>query len=446
MKLKLTPRLGHLVFGLGSLLGLAQSFPTAENLARLAQSEGLTARQIHEHLVELQQKRQLFDPLNTPVQVDGYHEFQPPDLDGGDQRGPCPGLNALANHGYLPRHGVVGFLEVIGAITTVFGMGVDLATVLAIMGTVGVGNPLSLKAGFSIGGKSTKSSNLLGNLLGLLGQPRGLEGSHNWIEGDSSNTRDDLYMTGDASTMNMTLFMEVHDLFEDKEALTMIDLGNRAAQRLDYSIATNPDFYYGPYTGFIARNAGYLFAGRLLSNHCAEHPRGGHLTKEVFESFWGVYKTDDGKLEYKKGWERIPQNWYRLVGDYGLVPLNLDLVAWVAQHPQLASIGGNMGEVNTFAGVDLGNITGGVVNSLSLLEGNNLVCFTLEIVKTFAPNSLSSLFATLAKPLEMITDAISLPLLDLDCPAFDDLEEGGEDLIGNLLKKFPGAKKSGYAF
>ena len=157
-------------------------------------------------------------------------------------------------------------------------MGVDLATVLAIMGTVGVGNPLSLKAGFSIGGKSTKSSNLLGNLLGLLGQPRGLEGSHNWIEGDSSNTRDDLYMTGDASTMNMTLFMEVHDLFEDKEALTMIDLGNRAAQRLDYSIATNPDFYYGPYTGFIARNAGYLFAGRLLSNHSAEHPRGGHLS------------------------------------------------------------------------------------------------------------------------------------------------------------------------
>lgn len=166
----------------------------------------------------------------------------------------------------------------------------------------------------------------------------------------------------------------------------------------------------------------------------------------MFESFWGVYKTDDGKLEYKKGWERIPQNWYRLVGDYGLVPLNLDLVAWVTQHPQLASIGGNMGEVNTFAGVDLGNITGGVVNSLSLLEGNNLVCFTLEIVKTFAPNSLSSLFATLAKPLEMITDAISLPLLDLDCPAFDDLEEGGEDLIGNLLEKFPGAKKSGYAF
>jgi hypothetical protein len=70
----------------------------------------------------------------------------------------------------------------------VYGMGIDLVTVLAVMGTVGVGNPLALNPGFSIGGKSWKSNNLLGNLLGLLGTPRGLDGAHNWIESDSSNT------------------------------------------------------------------------------------------------------------------------------------------------------------------------------------------------------------------------------------------------------------------
>ena len=43
-------------------------------------------------------------PANS---VTGEHEFQPPNFDGGDQRGPCPGLNALANHGYIPRSGVV---------------------------------------------------------------------------------------------------------------------------------------------------------------------------------------------------------------------------------------------------------------------------------------------------------------------------------------------------
>jgi len=39
--------------------------------------------------------------------VTGEHEFQPPNFKNGDQRGPCPGLNALANHGYIPRNGVV---------------------------------------------------------------------------------------------------------------------------------------------------------------------------------------------------------------------------------------------------------------------------------------------------------------------------------------------------
>lgn len=49
-------------------------------------------------------------------------------------------------------------------------MSVELGGLLAVMGTVFVGNPLSLDPGFSIGGESTAVSNLLGNLLGLLGK------------------------------------------------------------------------------------------------------------------------------------------------------------------------------------------------------------------------------------------------------------------------------------
>ena len=70
-------------------------------------------------------KRVLFDPLRTPIDglvpilstaetntdlllstVTGEHSFIPPNFDAGDQRGPCPGLNALANHGYIGRNGV----------------------------------------------------------------------------------------------------------------------------------------------------------------------------------------------------------------------------------------------------------------------------------------------------------------------------------------------------
>ena len=39
------------------------------------------------------------------IDVTGVHAWAPPGE--GDLRGPCPGLNALANHGYFPRNGVV---------------------------------------------------------------------------------------------------------------------------------------------------------------------------------------------------------------------------------------------------------------------------------------------------------------------------------------------------
>ncbi|THY25762.1 Cloroperoxidase [Aureobasidium pullulans] len=431
-------------FALSLLSGLVHSFPTAQNFAKLVRYDISPNHDMHESLLRLKDKRLLFDPMTEPVDVTGSHAFQPPNFDQGDQRGPCPGLNALANHGYISRDGIAGFFEVIHAVNQVYGMGVDLITVLAVMGTVGVGNPLSLNPGFSIGGKSRKANNILGNLLGLLGTPQGLDHSHNWIESDSSNTRDDLYVTGDASTMNMTLFLEAYNSSEDS-VLTMDDIGARAAKRFEESISINLNFYYGPYTGMIARNSGYAFAGRILSNHTTEYPFGGHLTKDVFSSFYAVYE-ENGKLVYRKGHEQIPANWYRISMDYGLVQLNLDLVEWFMKYPILASIGGNLGKVDNFAGLDLEDITGGVLNATSLLEGNNLVCFVLEIVKTFTPNSLSSLFKTLEAPLKLVNDAILDPLLDLSCPAFEDMALDGTDLLTGLLNRYPGANKSGFAF
>jgi hypothetical protein len=51
-------------------------------------------------------------PLTTPkfdaeaqrVETTGEHAWKAPGKN--DQRGPCPGLNALANHGYLPHNGI----------------------------------------------------------------------------------------------------------------------------------------------------------------------------------------------------------------------------------------------------------------------------------------------------------------------------------------------------
>lgn len=160
------------------------------------------------------------------------------------------------------------------------------------------------------------------------------------------------------------------------------------------------------------------------------------------QSFFGVYNTTDGGLEYKPGHEQIPANWYHTPVDYGLVQLNLDTVAMIAQYPELGSIGGNVGTVNSFAGVNLDDILGGVLNASQLLESNNLICFVLELVKMASPSYLSNIYKTLDKPLNLVTKILSSPLLSLDCPAWDDLTMDGKPLWEALGERFPGANKS----
>ena len=60
------------------------------------------------------EKRLGFDPKAQAVSTSGEYAFVAPGA--GDQRGPCPGLNALANHGYLPHNGVAAIPTFIEAV------------------------------------------------------------------------------------------------------------------------------------------------------------------------------------------------------------------------------------------------------------------------------------------------------------------------------------------
>lgn len=71
----------------------------------------------------------------------------------------------------------------------------------------------------------------------------------------------------------MTLFRETYDAIRS-EGFSFDDVADRASKRFDESKANNPQFYYGPLTGMVVRNAAYLFSSRLLSNHSSEHPEG----------------------------------------------------------------------------------------------------------------------------------------------------------------------------
>ena len=97
--------------------------------------------------------------------------------------------------------------------------------------------------------------------------------------------------------------------------------------------------------------------------------------------------------------------------------------------------------MDSFTGVDLGDLTGGVLNAQTLLEGNNLLCFVFEVLKTLSPNSLSTVFSIIEVPLKMLFDTLGSALLDLSCPAFKDLTVGGQGLGDAIESMFPGAAK-----
>lgn len=69
-------------------------------------------------------KRQGFDPTAQHIDVSNAHAFIAPGA--SDLRGPCPAMNALANHGYIARNGYTNFLESLNAIVKVYGAGLYL--------------------------------------------------------------------------------------------------------------------------------------------------------------------------------------------------------------------------------------------------------------------------------------------------------------------------------
>ena len=115
------------------------------------------------------------------------------------------------------------------------------------------------------------------------GTPQGLDGSHNFIEADSSNTREDLYVTGNVHSLVLSQFNEWMATSADG-TFTMDLLAQRADTRFKETVAENPYFYYGPFTGMVARNAGFIFPGRLFANFSSENPDGSLSKSDITHS------------------------------------------------------------------------------------------------------------------------------------------------------------------
>lgn len=134
-----------------------------------------------------------FDAKSQRIDITGSHKFVAPGP--SDARGECPGLNAMANHGYLPHNGVATIQQFVDATTSVFGMGADLATFLATYGAVVDGTLTS----WSIGG----------------GPHIGIGGSHGNYETDSSPLKGDLYQYGSLGKLVISQYKTLRDMQPD---------------------------------------------------------------------------------------------------------------------------------------------------------------------------------------------------------------------------------------
>ncbi|KAF8602855.1 hypothetical protein BDV93DRAFT_607177 [Ceratobasidium sp. AG-I] len=365
-----------------------------------------------------------FDPAKQKIDVTGAHAFQPPGP--SDKRGPCPGLNALANHGYLPRNGVTTLTQAAGASNKVYGMGIDLCTVLATIAVFFAGDVITQE--FSIGNSPSGPV-----FLPFLSVPLGLSGTHNKFEGDASPGRGDAYLhNGDSSSLDIDNFKALYDLQPEGPSsnYNMDVLTTHRNQTFHHSIENNPYFFYGPFSGFVVSHVAHPFIPAFMSNHSAEAPD-GVLNGDVLKSFFSV-SGSSGNLTYKWGNERIPDNWYRRLGDYGLAQAAVDGLTIASKIPQTLSIGGNTGTVNSYAGVDVSDLTGGVFNAANLLEGNNSACFMFRVIEVATPSMLEGLISNIATAVALISEKIAPQFDKFNCPQLSKYDT-------SLFKKYPGA-------
>ncbi|KAI5363761.1 putative chloroperoxidase [Septoria linicola] len=347
-----------------------------------------------------------FDAVAQKVSVTGAYAYASPRPD--QIRGPCPGLNAAANHGYIPRAGYMTIVETIDGLGAAYGMGVDLAGFLAAYAVIVDGDP----RGPQPSAKLTKS---------LLGKPQGISYSHNNYEGDASIGRADAYLNnGDAHSLIISRFAEGYAATDfaknggQRNRYTLDAFAQDYRDKLRQSIQQNPYFLAAPFSGLVAP-AAYNFVINFMSNHTKENPT-GYFDGNQLKQFFGV-TGNPGSFRWLKGQEKIPNNWYRRpnnpVESYNAADVLLDLQAQFLAYPYQVKFGGDTGRTNTFTGVDLSAVTKGADNGATLTQGNNLQCFFAQAAQA----AISDLAGATLLAVNQITSQYFAPVTaGLGCP------------------------------
>ncbi|KAK4498625.1 hypothetical protein PRZ48_009135 [Zasmidium cellare] len=283
----------------------------------------------------------------VPAPGDTVHYFQAPGP--LDIRGPCPGINTAANHGFLARDGITTYNELVDMQQNVYNVGYDLANILAVAG-VGLDGDLVGTTKLSIGCDATSRTSLTG---GLLADELGLNG-HNHFEADTSLTRNDYFLApepGNNFKYNNTLFTMMMQTCNGN--CNLQTLGEYRYQRYLQSRADNGNFFFGPGSLLLYGAATFLY--ELFPS--AESTGSGD--EATMMSFFGANKDANGNY-YQNSGERIPPNWRARTDPYDGLKVGAQIIAMYLERPVL--FGGNVGPGNFDALNFSSYITNGTLN------------------------------------------------------------------------------------
>ncbi|KAF2084124.1 hypothetical protein K490DRAFT_76043 [Saccharata proteae CBS 121410] len=301
----------------------------------------------------------------------GY-EFQAPGPN--DSRGPCPGLNLLANYGYLPRNGHVNAGQVLEATSRGFNMGADLATVLIVFAVLTDGD--------------------IANESWYLGSPPSGVGGlnrHSTVEADISPNREDYYLgCGDNHHLSSRLFTQNVKLVSESptQQFDMSVMGQHFRLSAAFSKNQNPYLYYFPFPSIVSFVA-FSFYPAFFSN--GTFGAGGSANYESISSIIGArYDRETAHFEYVP--ERWPENWYRRDTEYDAVTALVDgLVHIYAKDP----VGMPVAQLGT-----------------PNLNATTILCDIYQSINSISPLSL-------ADDVEAASSAVSWAMAKLD-PFFAD--------------------------
>lgn len=211
-------------------------------------------------------------PLAAQALDETTYPFQAPA--SGDSRSPCPGLNALANHGILPRDG----------------KNIDMATLKE---ATFLGYSLAEAATEVVGGVGLKASTT-GDAntfnLGDLAQH-----DPQVIEHDGSMTRED-DNSGDCLTFSDAAYQRTLASWGDVDTITNEVAAAEWKARMEYGAANNPEF-----------NATFAQSGSLLEYALAlssfGNPTDGNANKTLV-----MYLFENERLPLSMGWQPPTEN------------------------------------------------------------------------------------------------------------------------------------------